>query len=141
MDVPPAMPETTPVPTPIVAIPGEPELHVPPPAASVSVVVLPWQTFSMPEIGASGVTVTTAVAVQPAAVVYTIVDVPLVRPLTRPVPKPMVATAVLLLLHVPPGVASASVDVLPAQSERIPVIGEIGLTVTTAVVVHPAAVV
>ena len=141
VDVPPATPVTTPVPTPIVAMPVEPEFQVPPPAASVSVVVLPWHTDNVPEIGASGVTVTTADAVQPAAVVYTTVVVPLVSAVTRPVPRPMVATAGVPLLHVPPGAASASVEVLPAHKDNVPVMGEIGLTVTTALVVQPAAVV
>ena len=41
---PPAIPFTTPVAEPTVAMPGKEELHVPPAVASVSVTVSPWHT-------------------------------------------------------------------------------------------------
>ena len=67
-----------------------------------------------------------------------IVAVPASTPVTTPLPDPTVATATLLLLHVPPGTASAKLDVKPWQTLIVPVIAEgSGLTITTAVVVHP----
>lgn len=65
---------------------------------------------------------------------------PAVTPVTRP-PVPTEATPALLLLHVPPPVASVAFVVLPRQS--VIVAGEIGntagpgLTVTFAVVKQP----
>ena len=63
------------------------------------------------------------------------VVVPAVKPLTIPL-VPIVATAVLLLLHTPPVVVSISVVVPPAHKLRgppiEPTIGS-GLTVTIAV--------
>ena len=46
-------------------------------------------------------------------------------PVTIPEPVPTVATAVVLLVHVPPGVASASVVVLPTQTVKVPVTGAV----------------
>jgi hypothetical protein len=48
-------------------------------------------------------------------------DVPVATPVTKPV-KPTVATAVLVLLQVPPGVISVSGVVLPAHTVRVPAI-------------------
>jgi hypothetical protein len=55
------------------------------------------------------------------ATVYDTVTAPAVRPLTTPLPF-TVATAVLLLLHVPPEIASDNVIVLAAQTVVGPVI-------------------
>ena len=50
----------------------------------------------------------------------------------------MLATVVLLLLHVPPVVASVSVVVVPEQMVKVPEIGlGRGFTVTTEVVLQP----
>ena len=50
---------------------------------------------------------------------------------------PIVATGVLLLLHVPNGVASVKVDIVPAHSLNTPVIGAgNGSTVTMVVVIQ-----
>ncbi len=48
-----------------------------------------------------------------------------------PVVPSIVASDVLLLVQVPPGVASANVVVLPTQTEAVPVIGDSALTVMT----------
>ena len=48
---------------------------------------------------------------------------PAVTPVTIPVVEPTVATAVLLLLQVPPVVASVSVLEEPAQTVSIPLMG------------------
>ena len=71
---------------------------------------------------------------QLVGMVYTISEVPLPVTVTAPA-VPMVATAVLLLLHVPPGVALVSVVTSPLQRFRLPAIGDggKGLTVTTCV--------
>ena len=52
-------------------------------------------------------------------------------PVTTPLVPSMVATDVVVLVQVPPGVASLSVVVEPAQIVVIPVIGAVALTVTT----------
>jgi hypothetical protein len=59
-------------------------------------------------------------------------------PVTTPEEVPIVATAGLLLVHVPPGVASVSVMVVPRQTLDDPEMeaGD-GLTVTTALTVQP----
>jgi hypothetical protein len=60
-------------------------------------------------------------------------------PVTIPVADPTVATAVLLLLHVPPPLAgSVSVEIRPTQTLVFPVIVVGGaLTVTMVVALHP----
>lgn len=64
-------------------------------------------------------------------------DVPGPEPVYAPVPAMMVAAAVLLLLHVPPVVASAKLAEAPVHTEVGPVMADKGLTVTTVVTVHP----
>jgi hypothetical protein len=61
-------------------------------------------------------------------------------PETNPVVV-MVATAVLLLVHVPPGVASDKRVVYPWHTLVIPVIGASGFTVTVTEEIQPPAVV
>jgi hypothetical protein len=62
-------------------------------------------------------------------------------PVTTP-PDDTVATPVLLLLHVPPVVASLNVVVEPIHSVAVPVIADTGAVILTMVVaVHPAALV
>ncbi len=102
------MPVTIPLPVPKV-IRALLVLHSPPLTASVSVVLLPTHTSGTPPIGASGLTVTVCVAVHPVGNVYDMTVVPSATPVNNPVPVPMVATDGVLLLHVPPGVASDSV--------------------------------
>ena len=65
--------------------------------------------------------------------------VPGVIPLTIPVAGPMVAIAGLLLLHVPPGVASVNIVVPPVQAPDNPIIGvAVLLTVIVVVAAQPA---
>ncbi len=60
---------------------------------------------------------------------------PAVSPLTTPVEEPMVATDMLLLLQLPPVVASDNVVVLPTHTAAVPVMpAGSGFTVATAVV-------
>ncbi len=63
---------------------------------------------------------------------------PVVTPDTTPPVDVTVATAVLLLLHVPPEVASLNVTVDPTHTFALPVIAAgNGLTVNTADAAHP----
>jgi hypothetical protein len=63
---------------------------------------------------------------------------PTATPVTMPVVLPMVAVAVLLLLHVPPDVASVKVIVNPWHTDTGPTIGAGELdTVTVVVTLQP----
>ena len=65
---------------------------------------------------------------------------PAVTPETNPLPDPMVATEVVLLVHAPPASASVSAVVEPAHTVGTPVIVEgRGSTVTGIEVKHPVA--
>jgi hypothetical protein len=56
----------------------------------------------------------------------------------EPEVDPIVATGVLLLLHVPPVITSVNVVVVPGQMLNVPVIADgTGLTVTIVVARHP----
>lgn len=61
-------------------------------------------------------TVATVLTVQPLGKVYTIVVVPAPSALKAPVVEPIVATAVVLLVHVPPVVALVKVVVTPSHT-------------------------
>lgn len=62
------------------------------------------------------------------------VAVPEAMPVTTPVDAPTVATEGLLLLHVPPAVASANVTVDPIHTAVLPLIADgRALTVNAAV--------
>lgn len=139
-----AVPALTPLITPVVraadAMEGAVLLQVPPGAALVSSVALPWHMVGVPPIGDIAFTVTVAVAMQPAGVVYLMIALPGPAPVTTPVDKPTVATPGDILLHVPPGVASDNVVVVPWQIILIPVIGDIGFTVRVVVAMQPEGV-
>jgi hypothetical protein len=67
-----------------------------------------------------------------------ITAVPALTPVTIPDKEPMVATAMLPLLQVPNGVASASVELAPTHIDAVPVIGEgKGLTDIVVVIAQP----
>ena len=66
------------------------------------------------------------------------VAVPPAMPVTMPLPEPTMATAALLLLHVPTPDASLSVIVEVAHSGSLPLIApEAVVTVTTVVAAQP----
>lgn len=92
-------------------------------------------------IAPSGFTVSVAVDVHPAPVVYTIVEVPPPVPTAIPLEPPIVVTDRLLLVHAPPVVALLRVVELPWQIVVMPVIGLIAFTVNGRVAIHPRAVV
>ena len=67
------------------------------------------------------------------------VVVPPDTPVTIPVPVPTVAIVVVLLVHLPPAVPSASVVDCPTHMLVIPVIGSgLAFTVITVLVIQPA---
>ena len=129
------MPVTIPVPAPIVATPVLLLLQLPPTDGLVRVIVAPWHTLAIPDMGA-GIpeTVIVAVAIQPVANVYVIVAVPADTPVTTPVDEPIEAIAVLLLLQLPPPLPSLKVVVAKRNTVMVPVM-EAGkaLTVTACV--------
>lgn len=68
------------------------------------------------------------------------VGTPPATPVTTPDAEPMVASAVLLLLHTPLGVPLLSVDVEPTQTLAVPVMAAgVGLTVIAKVEKQPVA--
>jgi hypothetical protein len=114
-------------------------LQVPPPVASVSVVVRPTQTLFEPTIPTGcGLTNIDLVAVQPAGSVYIILVDPAVTPVTTPVPATTDAVPGAALLQVPPVTALANVVARPAQTLLAPVIaGGVGLTTNGAETAQP----
>ena len=126
----------------IVATAGLAEIHafvVAGVADPVSVVVDPIQTFNVPLIVGSALTVTVAVISQPFELVYVITEVPAETPLTTP-RLSIVATAVFedTQAFVVAGVADpVSVVVKPSQTVKVPVIVGSAFTVTLAVISQP----
>lgn len=117
-------------------------LHVPPATALLNIDVLPLHTDAIPVTGAVGFTVTVALAVHPAAVLYTITDVPADTPDTTPDEAPIVATPVTEELHVPPAGESLSDEVLPWHTVVLPVIADGSIfTIRPFVAEQPALVV
>jgi len=141
------VPADTPVTKPalvIVATNGFDETHGVDTAAvplPLNVTELPAHTFNIPEIDGNAFTVTKAVVLlQPVAV---FVKVKLTVPADTPVTTPAlvtVATALLLLVHVPP-VTGDSVIVFPTHTDDGAVTTGFALTVTEVVVLlQPVAV-
>jgi len=85
-------------------------LHVPPPVASLSEVVCPTHTDSVPDIVAGCVSTVTMVVTAQLPMAYDITVVPAPMPVTTPVAD-TVPVAVVALLHKPPDVASVSASV------------------------------
>src|SRR5438445_22670 len=104
-----------PVVDPIVATAMLPLLQVPPVEASDNVVIAPVHTVSVPDIAAgNGLTVMVVVIWQLVPKEYVIVGEPDEIAVTKPAPD-IVASAVLLLLQVPPLGAELNVAVAPTQ--------------------------
>ena len=117
---PPDTPEATPVAEPIVATGRLPLLHRPPVDAVPNAEVDPAHRLNVPVIEpGNGFTATGVVAMQLAAEVYVIVEVPAATPVTIPV-DPIVALLTSLLLHVPPAVTSVNEVVDPTQTAFVP---------------------
>jgi hypothetical protein len=132
-----AIPVTMPVDAPTVPAAVALLDHAPPDTLLLSVTVDAAQTAEVPVIvPATGdaLTVITAFALQPEAVVYVIVVVPVARPLTIPEDVPMVATVGVLLVHVPPEGVLLRVVAVPVQILIVPVGTDgSGLTLTVNV--------
>lgn len=129
-------PNETPVTTPVdgftEAIVGSALLHVPLPDVSLTVALVPLQVPELPVIGASALTVTVAVVMQPS-ILYVIVELPPLTPVTVPVAKLTVAIAGLLLVQLPPP-ASVNGVVKPLHTTVVPEMAPgIGLTLKVAV--------
>jgi hypothetical protein len=109
-----------------------------PPPASVSDEGVPRQTLVFP-LTDDGVETTVSVEtdVQPVDNVYVITVVPAEILVRKPEELPMVATAVLLLLHVPPPTTSDKLVVNPAHIDDSPLIGAFGFTSTLCVAIQP----
>lgn len=104
--------------------------HVPPADADVSMPPLPAQYASVPPMAAgAGLTVTRAVAMQPAAELYVIVLTPAVAPETTPPEVTEMPTAD----QVPPEGVPTSVMEPPEQKLSVPEIDANGNTVTVLV--------
>ncbi len=119
------------------ATPGEPLLQVPPPVALLSVTVDPAHTDAGPVIGVAEFTVIVNVVKHPIGDVYMMTEVPGDTPYTTPVPDVIVATFVLLLVHVPDVVILLSVTDPPWHTVEGPVIGATALTVTVITELQP----
>ena len=134
--VPPETPVMTPLPDPAVAIDVLLLIHVPELETSARVMVDATHTGVLPVIAAGSVlTVTVAVAAQPARVYDIVVVAGAATPDTIPEDVPMVAAAVLVLVQTPPEGVLDRVAVPPRQTLKEPLIaaGE-GDTLTTVVV-------
>ena len=136
------MPASTPVISPALpatAVPPDPEVHVPPASASVSDVTAPSQTLAVPDMAAgSGLTVSVKVLKHPSGNVQLISVVPADIPEMIPVTEPIVAMAVLLLLHIPLDGESDNIVVVDGQRLAAPRIAPgCTFTVTTMAVAHP----
>ena len=105
----------------------------------VNWVVVPGQADNVPDMVGNALMVTTAVFAHPLVLVYVIVDVLALTPVTSPVTS-IVATPVLEEDH---GLVTAAVAlpdncvVFPIQADNVPVIVGTALIVTVAVMEHP----
>jgi hypothetical protein len=89
----------------------------------------------------AAVTVITVDVVQPALTAYVMRVVPGVIPVTTPVNEPIVATAVVPLVHVPPPVLLVNVIVEPGHTVPGPTIGPAAdITLTVVVTRQPLTV-
>jgi hypothetical protein len=120
--------------------------HAPPETVDKNVTVLPTQTDCVPlKVPADGaatiVTVVVALALEhppEPATVYVIVAVPAPTPVTKPVLELIVATELLLELHVPPEEVELNILLPPAHIVVFPLIVPatgFALTVTVLVAV------
>jgi len=127
-----------PVREPTEATPGLALDHMPPTTVSLNGMHAPTHTLDRPRIGpGEGLTFTVVVTKQPVGSWYLItVDKPLVIPVTvveELGPGVQVAATGLLLLHIPPGVASFKIIVASTHTAVGPTMGAgNGLTTTVA---------
>jgi len=126
--VPADAPAATPVIEPMEATDGLPLIHVPPDNELMNVVSDATHIAAGPVmVPAVAVVVIVIVLVANAIpqvlfTLYEMTDVPALTPVTIPVPEPIVATNLLLLVQVPPVVVSATGNDVPTQPVEAPVI-------------------
>ena len=135
-------PACTPVTTPtvlMVATPTLPDAHDPPITLLLSVTGVLVHMLPVPVIAATGLMVAVVIAIQPVGIMYDMVAEPPAIPLITPVDTSVVATPVLLLLHVPPAVASDTVVVSPIHARAVPVMADNGLQTTGNMDLQPVA--
>ena len=135
--LPAVIPDITPVVLLAVATEMLPLVQIPPGTPSLNVTVRPWQALVEPVIAGKEITVSELLTEHPAGDVYVIIADPVVMAYSMPVEGFMVAIDGLLQVHVPPGVAFASVTVVPTHGEVFPVIGRTGFTFMVVVLKQP----
>lgn len=114
-----AIPVTTPVDEPTVAIEVVPLLQVPPVVALLKVVEPPTHSSAVPVFApGAALTVTVTTLRQPDGIVYVIFAVPVPTAVT--VPPLTVATLPSLVVHEPPGVVQLSALVPPGHNNSPP---------------------
>ena len=113
-EVPPLTPVTIPDEDPTIATPVAPLVHVPPVGVPDNDdELLPAHIIEVPVREGDALTVTVTPTGVPHPVVKLIIVVPADTPVTTPVEEPIVATAVLLLVHVPAPARSVKVTGCP----------------------------
>jgi hypothetical protein len=118
-------------------------LHAPPPVLLASVTFSATQIATLPpDIAAGkGLTVMFLICWQPVPSVYVIIAVPASTPIAVPVEEPMTATAVLLLLHVPPAGLLVNAVVESTHKSELPdIVAGSGCTVSMRVTKQPVEV-
>lgn len=137
--VPAVIPLTIPVPFTI-AIVGELLLHVPLIVALLKLVVPPAHTWLLPLIAAgSGLTTILDTVLHEVGNVYVMLALPADTPVATPALL-IVAIAMLLLVHAPPGLVLLKFVVMPWHTFKLPLIGiGSGFTFTLAVRTQPVA--
>lgn len=134
--VPPLSPETIPA---VLTVPtaGALLVHVPPGVASESVLFTPSHKVPEPVMGAvAAVTVSNIVAGKQPVTVYDRLVVPALIAVIMPV-EPAMATEDVLLVHIPPGVASDNVTLVPAHRLPGPEMEAVAVTVRDSVTLQP----
>ena len=123
-----AVPDAKPITKPVDEIVTVVLFHTPPGVGSLTVVVdPPAHTVEDPIIGSgNALTVSTRVVMQPVNVLYVTVATPADIAVSKPVVGVIIATVVLLVLHVPPAVALLNVVADPAHIYDTPEIPEGG---------------
>jgi hypothetical protein len=137
MEVPAAIPVTTPVDGLMAATDGLAIDHVPPAGVEISVLDAPWHTGVLPVMLAGvALAVNTADTKHPVTgTVYRTIALPAVSAETTPVAEPTATIPGDKLVHVPPATAWVTIAALPVQAAKVPVIGAgSGNTVTIRVV-------
>ena len=138
MEVPADNPETIPDSEPTVATVVLLLVQEPPLSGLLNVVVAPVQMLVAPVIDPGVASTVTIVLMEHEPTEYVMAEVPALTPFKIPDVIPMVATAALPLVQLPPLTELVSVDELPAHSAVLPPIAAgAAMTVITTSETHP----